>query len=172
MGTEIKICICGRGTAICCPRHPNGNVLLDLGSDIKEYHSMSEVVRDNTSGPLTDVPIVTEIIRAGVENLGPIHKDEGKEMLSIIPYPAMKLAAEIFTYGLQKYAEYNYKNPPGLTTKQLINSCMRHVWKYNNGEDLDPESGLSHLGHAMANLMMIIDLHANGMGGEDYRWKK
>jgi hypothetical protein len=100
-----------------------------------------------------------------------IHKDKGKPDLTYFPYPALVEAARVFEYGAKKYEDYNYKKGKGLSTKTLLKSCLRHIGKYNNGEDIDIESGLPHLPMAMVNLAMIIDLKANGMGGE-YRWRK
>ena len=33
---------------------------------------------------------------------------------------------------------------------------MRHMAAWQAGEDLDPESGRNHLGHAMCNLLQML----------------
>lgn len=43
----------------------------------------------------------------------------------------------------------------GFEPRDILKSLMRHVVKICDGEMTDGESGKSHIGHAMANLMMM-----------------
>lgn len=43
----------------------------------------------------------------------------------------------------------------GLSITACLESLLRHVFAFKEGEDLDQESGLSHISHAMCNLMFI-----------------
>lgn len=81
--------------------------------------------------------------------------DESKFQLDLIPYQALIETAKAFMYGAKKYGRWNYKN--GLEHSRLINAALRHLNQYKEGEDLDEESGNSHLGHAMASIAMLID---------------
>jgi len=47
---------------------------------------------------------------------------------------------------------------------------MRHLLAYNDGQRVDSESGRSHLGHAMANIMFLIEMEQS-QTGEDDLWK-
>lgn len=97
------------------------------------------------------------------------HFDEGKPDLSLIPYAAEVVMAQAFTYGAQKYGRYNYCK--GHNLSQLIASARRHLSKFYGGEDVDDESGVHHLGHALVNLAMI--LHQKELGTLiDDRYKK
>lgn len=82
------------------------------------------------------------------------HFDDGKPDLSLIPYVAEVAMAQAFMYGSKKYGRYNYCK--GHELSQLIASAKRHISKFYAGEDLDKESGVHHLGHAMVNLAMIL----------------
>lgn len=82
------------------------------------------------------------------------HFDDGKPDLSLIPFVAEVAMAQAFMYGSKKYGRYNYCK--GHDLSQLIASAKRHISKFYAGEDVDNESGIHHLGHAMVNLAMIL----------------
>lgn len=50
---------------------------------------------------------------------------------------------------------------------RLLNSAARHLWAYIDGEDLDPETGLSHMAHLMANAAFLIVYRERGLGRDD-----
>jgi hypothetical protein len=78
-----------------------------------------------------------------------------KPILTLIPQLALEDIAAVFMYGAAKYGEYNFSK--GGPNTDYINASLRHINKYMLNEDMDDESGLSHLAHAIANLMMILD---------------
>lgn len=43
----------------------------------------------------------------------------------------------------------------GFDPRKVLKSLMRHVIAYSDGEEFDQESGLPHIGHALANLMFM-----------------
>lgn len=80
---------------------------------------------------------------------------EGKLRFELIP-PEMKLAlAEVLTYGANKYADNNWKYVP---IQEYIGAMERHINKWELGEEINAESGLHHLKHALTNLMFICYL--------------
>jgi hypothetical protein len=80
--------------------------------------------------------------------------DAGKPDLSLLPGCFLVEVARAMTYGAQKYGRYNYTR--GFPTSRLIAAMMRHIAAYSDGEADDPESGVSHLGHVAANVLMLI----------------
>lgn len=78
-----------------------------------------------------------------------------KPQLSLIPQHALIEVAKVFMYGARKYDAYNYCK--GEKNTVYIDACMRHINQYLLNQDNDNESGLLHLAHGVANLMMIID---------------
>ena len=88
-------------------------------------------------------------------------------MLALIPPVALNEVGKVFTFGATKYGADNWRG--GLSYRRLISAAMRHINAYNSGEDIDPESGISHLAHANANLLMLCEFTALGLG-EDDRW--
>lgn len=47
----------------------------------------------------------------------------------------------------------------GLNKQELIDSTIRHLIAYNEGEEFDDESKVNHIGLAMANLAMLSHLY-------------
>lgn len=64
--------------------------------------------------------------------------------------------AQVLTFGAKKYAADNWRK--GLSQRRLIGAAFRHLTAYNGGEDLDPETGVSHLLHASCCLMFAFEL--------------
>ena len=48
-----------------------------------------------------------------------------------------------------------------------VSASMRHLNAWFEGEDLAPDSGLSHLAHALAGLAILIDAEEAGMMLDD-----
>ena len=95
--------------------------------------------------------------------------DSGKVGLSLNPMVALEQMARAFMLGEKKYGRYNYT--AGMDASRLVGACLRHVHQWNDGEDNDPESNASHLGHALACLAML--LHQQQLGTlKDNRRKK
>ena len=80
--------------------------------------------------------------------------DQEKADLSLIPAVAEQAIARAMMYGEKKYGRYNYCK--GHDASQLVAAAKRHLAAWFNGEENDPESGVNHLGHVMANCLMIL----------------
>ncbi len=72
--------------------------------------------------------------------------DTGKPPLSLIDRYALERIADVLAFGADKYEAHNWRK--GLSQSRLIDAALRHLFAYADGEDLDSESGLSHLAHA------------------------
>lgn len=77
----------------------------------------------------------------------------GKTRFDLLPLTALKPAADVFAYGANKYAAWNWAK--GMPWSVPYACMMRHLEAWYRGEELDPESGLPHLGHVMCNLVML-----------------
>ena len=67
-------------------------------------------------------------------------------------------------FGAKKYAPWNWTK--GLGRLQIIGSMFRHSWAYMRGEDLDPESGLSHVDHILWNACALAHAEHHGIGDD------
>lgn len=79
--------------------------------------------------------------------------DQDKAPLHMIPEVAIEGMALAFAYGAKKYDRFNYRN--GIHYTRLTDSLGRHSLAFLKGEDMDPESGLPHTYHILANAAMI-----------------
>lgn len=88
---------------------------------------------------------------------GSFKLDQGKPPISLIPREALEEAAHALGYGANKYSRHGFRD--GLLFSRLIDAALRHIIKYADGQDLDEESGCTHLGHALASLAMLTYMH-------------
>jgi hypothetical protein len=78
--------------------------------------------------------------------------DSGKPDLTDIPLEAMWQMGAAFTYGQKKYQKNNFRN--GMKVSRLLAAAVRHIYQHISGETYDSESGVTHLGHALASIAM------------------
>jgi hypothetical protein len=55
----------------------------------------------------------------------------------------------------------------GMTWSRCYNSCMRHLLAFWRGEEMDPESGLPHLAHAICNIIFLYEYQTRSIGKDD-----
>lgn len=82
--------------------------------------------------------------------------DGDKPVMAYLPPYAITQMAEVMTFGAKKYGGFNYLG--GLSYIRLLSACLRHVFSYLGGVDRDPETGLSHIAHAMCCLGMLLEM--------------
>lgn len=95
--------------------------------------------------------------------------DSDKPMMSLLSKTWLWGVAAVLSFGARKYAPDNWRK--GIGYRRLIDAAMRHITAFSDGEDIDPESGLSHLDHASCCLMFareMITIHPE----LDDRYKK
>ena len=96
------------------------------------------------------------------------HEDAGKPRVDLIPVLSLTEVGKVMAYGAEKYGQHNWSKYAGRWAwTQLIASALRHLLAVMRGEDIDPESGLYHLAHVLANIMMLLDLQIMGKGIDD-----
>jgi len=96
--------------------------------------------------------------------------DSGKPDYALLTRPMLESMIAAFMFGQGRYGRGNFKG--GFTNTRLLAAAMRHIMAFNDGEDLDPDSNVSHLGHAMAALAMCLDNRAEGTSVEGRYIKK
>lgn len=88
--------------------------------------------------------------------------DSGKPEFSLLPPWATEAVARVLTIGAQKYEVNNWKFVPNGKFR-YVNAAMRHLFAHLRGEIKDPETGESHLAHAICCLMFILDSEESGV---------
>jgi hypothetical protein len=83
--------------------------------------------------------------------------DEGKAPVHLVPPEAIDEIAHVFGFGAAKYAVNNWRHDIDSTEwSRTYSSIQRHLMAFWRGEDLDPESGMSHLAHAATQIVIMM----------------
>jgi hypothetical protein len=91
--------------------------------------------------------------------------DGGKPPLGLIPRSALVAEAQVLGFGAEKYGKNNWRG--GMAWTRLSDAALRHLTAWIEGEDTDPETGLSHLAHARCCLAFLIEYQEKGLGDDD-----
>ena len=89
-----------------------------------------------------------------------------KVPLWLVPPEASKQAALVHAHGAKKYGAFNWRSTR-VCASTYISALLRHFDSWRDGEDNDPESGLSHLAHVAANVNILLDAAACGVLEDD-----
>lgn len=96
------------------------------------------------------------------------HYSAGKPRMDLLPPLPLEGVAAVLAHGAKKYADWNWLK--GTAWSEYIGSAMRHINKFRAGEDIDNESGLPHIDHAICCLMFLSHYQKTGTG-TDNRFK-
>lgn len=93
-----------------------------------------------------------------------------KPGIGAIPCKPLYEAGSALEYGGKKYGRHNWRHI-GVRASVYYDAAMRHLMAWWEGEDIDPiekgGSGLPHLAHAIAGLMVYRDAELAGMATDD-----
>lgn len=98
-------------------------------------------------------------------------KDQGKKFdadktrMDLLSVPALRGISDVLTFGAKKYDEHNWRG--GMKWSRLYGAAMRHLTAHMHGENNDPETGLSHLDHALCCLMFLSEYEKTNNGTDD-----
>ncbi len=84
-----------------------------------------------------------------------------KPPLQLVPASANIAEAGVFALGAAKYGPFNWREH-SVSAQVYVGALLRHVSQWFDGEDVDSESGESHLAHARACLGILLDAKACG----------
>ena len=103
------------------------------------------------TGPLSDDPLVNPKKAAG----------QVKAPMHTLPTIAMIQMANVMAGGAHKYGYHNFRESQ-VDAQTYIGAMNRHFLKWQDGVDLDEESGMHELAHLMACCAIMIDAHFTG----------
>lgn len=86
---------------------------------------------------------------------GGLKADGAKPPVDLLSTAALLATAEVLGFGARKYATHNWRK--GIEWSRVLAAAMRHIIAFNAGQDLDPETGLSHLAHASCCIMFLLE---------------
>lgn len=96
---------------------------------------------------------------------GGIKYDSGKPRLELLPPELLLGVADILTFGAQKYSDRNWEL--GMNWSRVFGALMRHMWAWWRGENVDSETGKSHLWHAGCCIAFLIAYEQRQVGQDD-----
>ncbi len=83
--------------------------------------------------------------------------DAGKLDYTLVPWDGLEEVVKVLEFGARKYARDNWQQVEGGMQRYQA-AAFRHMIAYNQGEKVDPETGLSHLAHAGCCLLFLLSL--------------
>lgn len=84
-----------------------------------------------------------------------VKHDQDKADMSLLSTIALTKVARVMTFGKKKYSAHNWRG--GFVWSRPLAAAARHLYAYIGGEDKDPETGESHLAHAVCCLFFILE---------------
>jgi hypothetical protein len=80
--------------------------------------------------------------------------DTGKLRWDLLPIECIEDIVKILTFGADKYGPNNWQDVTPFEERYYA-ALMRHIVAWRKGEKIDPESGMSHLAHALCNVVFL-----------------
>lgn len=84
-----------------------------------------------------------------------------KVSISKLPVVAVIHGAHAFMDGARKYGPYNWRAKKVIASI-YIDAAMRHLMDWFEGEETAKDSGVHHLGHAIACCAILLDAQETG----------
>lgn len=94
--------------------------------------------------------------------------DEEKPSTDLLPTEALIEVSKVLGYGARKYEPENWRK--GFIWSRLYAAALRHMFAWKEGQDLDDETSLNHIAHAICCLMFLLTSQLLGIGTDD-RWR-
>jgi dATP/dGTP diphosphohydrolase len=88
--------------------------------------------------------------------------DQGKPRWELLPTDAVREVVQVLTFGAKKYADRNWER--GIKYGRVYGAALRHLTSWWEGQDADPETGLSHLAHAGCCVLFLLAWSLRGQG--------
>lgn len=188
MDTEVKgkYCSAGCRCAVCSPPSPN-----PLPTDIPMYRPSADETRESMIRSHPWCPTLDEALgcsmcqaRSALESaeaqrgLRPMADPASKPTnpkdaigssklpMHLWPETASMMGSLALLDGALKYGRSNYREI-GVRASIYYDAARRHLAAWMEGEDHDPDSGVPHLGHALACIAIIVDAQAAGKLNDD-----
>ena len=83
--------------------------------------------------------------------------DSEKPRMDLLPPKAIFEVAKVLGFGAEKYGPENWRLLENLQDRYTA-GALRHIFAHMDGEELDPESEMSHLAHALCCLLFKLEI--------------
>jgi len=136
-------------------------------AELTAQHSKSAYPEVSYSWPVAPKPALPAPLPPAEKATNP--KDAigcDKLPLHLWPETATALGCLGLLDGALKYGRSNFR-VIGVRASIYYDAARRHLNAWFEGEDIDPDSGLPHLAHALATIAIVIDAQAAGKLNDD-----
>lgn len=133
----------------------------------EDYEKLEDVVRSIKATVILEAAAPATEPNFGTKDTNP--KDSlgiKKVPLSGMPAPVLLECGLVKLHGDLKYGRYNWRDA-GVRGSVYYDASMRHMMAWYEGEDLDPDSEINHIAHAIAGLMVLRDSMIQGNWTDD-----
>lgn len=143
------------------------NGIFDIVNKVNEKHNIVRLAGYDKWVDMNNVYLIKRHKNSEFEEAaGGIKYDKDKLGWYTMPWEQLKEAQSIIDqYGAKKYGVDNWKKVQG-GHDRFLNAGMRHFIDYMQGEELDSETGKSHLAHVIVNCLFAMWHKAEGMKHE------
>lgn len=128
----------------------------------------SRMAQDTNSETVPQVdleePVMSDVRETHISG---VKYDSGKVEYHLFPFETFDEINKVLMFGAGKYDPRNWEK--GINFNRLFNSTLRHLFSWWRGEDLDPETNLSHLAHAATNVIFLLAFVLRGRTDLDNR---
>ncbi len=94
-----------------------------------------------------------------------VKADGGKLPYHLLAPEMLEETAKVLEFGANKYAARNWEL--GMAWSRPFAALMRHMWAWWGGQHTDPETGFSHLSHALCCIMFLSAYERRKVGQDD-----
>lgn len=142
-----------------CPRAKDGTGFCLCSPEVRRR--LSYEIFGHEPNELLDEKKVTEELKQNnispeVQSNSSFKKfDNGKCDYSLLEPIVVEMYCSVGQMGASKYGRNNWKLSKKEDMHRYEAALLRHLMAYKSGEKKDPESGLSHLSHALWNLVAL-----------------
>lgn len=127
-------------------------------------------------GPYEDQrrELIKQLEKKGVSVPAPVLKETNpkdavgvrKVPFSVVPSQVIGEVGLALLEGGRKYGRHNYR-VAGIRVSVYYDAALRHLTQWWEGQDMDPDSGLSHVTKAISTLVVLRDAMINGKFTDD-----
>ena len=96
---------------------------------------------------------------------GGVKNDRSKPRYDLIPVEPLKLVAEVYALGADKYADRNWEN--GMSWHRMYRALLSHAIAFWGGESRDKDGGQHHLASTVFCALALMEYEIKGSGDDD-----
>ncbi len=124
--------------------------------DMKKQAEEKELLGwDNGTSSTKQVELLSQLAKDKLAQIQDPTKaarfNEGKPQWSYVHFKSLEPMVRVLEFGAKKYAPKNWMKP--MDTMKILESMQRHLAALFDGEEVDSETGISHIGHIQCNAM-------------------